>query len=117
MTPPTDLPRIVEAIVHDYQPERIILFGSYARGDAKAPHSDLDLLVLKDGAASNRLESAKIRRCIRQWIGPYSFTILPMDPRRLDERSRNGEAFIQTVLLEGRELYAKNGREKSAGLV
>ena len=44
---------IVGRIVAVAQPERIILFGSAARGDM-GPHSDVDLLVIKEGA--NRRE-------------------------------------------------------------
>ena len=91
-----------------YVPQRIVLFGSYARGEARPPDSDLDLLVVKPGAASNRRESAKIRRCLRPWIGRHAFTILPMSPERLQERLARGESFLQTILREGVELYAAN---------
>ena len=40
-------------------PEQIILFGSYARGDFR-PDSDLDLLVITDEVASTRAEAARI---------------------------------------------------------
>ncbi len=36
---------MVRRIVHRFRPERIILFGSHARGDA-GPDSDVDLLVV-----------------------------------------------------------------------
>ncbi|MBI3801513.1 MAG: nucleotidyltransferase domain-containing protein [Deltaproteobacteria bacterium] len=42
------LEKIVQRIVAVAQPERIILFGSAARG-AMGPHSDVDLLVMKSG--------------------------------------------------------------------
>lgn len=44
---PVDIDTIVRKLVSDYQPERIILFGSHARGDA-GPDSDVDLLIVKD---------------------------------------------------------------------
>ena len=106
---PSQLPQAVEAIVRGYHPERVILFGSHARGGANPPHSDVDLLVVKRGAASNRKESARIRALIRRWVGPLSFTILPMDPERLQERVRRDDAFIRTILAEGVELYAVHG--------
>jgi len=40
------LERMVEAIVREVDPEEIYLFGSYARGEARA-HSDVDLLVIE----------------------------------------------------------------------
>ena len=42
------LRRIVEVIVREIDPERMILFGSRARGDHKED-SDYDILVLKEG--------------------------------------------------------------------
>ena len=40
------LEKIIQRIVEVAQPEKIILFGSAARG-AMGPHSDVDLLVVK----------------------------------------------------------------------
>ena len=42
------LDEIIQRIVEVAQPEKIILFGSAARGDMNR-HSDVDLLVVKDG--------------------------------------------------------------------
>jgi predicted nucleotidyltransferase len=44
---PPAVQEIIDRIVEGYDPERIIVFGSYARGDA-TPESDLDVLVIKD---------------------------------------------------------------------
>ena len=42
------LERMVETIVAEVDPERIILFGSRVRGDANAD-SDVDLMVVEEG--------------------------------------------------------------------
>jgi len=44
---PVEIDRIKEIIINEYHPEKIILFGSYARGDHTAD-SDIDILVLSD---------------------------------------------------------------------
>ena len=44
----TKLDDIINRIVHVAQPEKIILFGSAARGEM-GPHSDVDILVVKNG--------------------------------------------------------------------
>ncbi len=41
-----DIESITEQIVKHYKPEKIILFGSFARGEEK-PSSDVDLLIIK----------------------------------------------------------------------
>lgn len=47
--PPEVLDEIIRRVVEVAQPEKIILFGSAARGEM-GPHSDVDLLVIKSGA-------------------------------------------------------------------
>ena len=46
-----DIKRMVKRIVQRFHPERIILFGSHARGDA-GPDSDVDLLIVMPVAGS-----------------------------------------------------------------
>ena len=59
----SDVEDIVRRIVEVAQPEKVILFGSAARGEM-GPHSDLDFLVIKTGA--RRLECIDtIRRALR----------------------------------------------------
>ena len=55
---------IVRRIVEVAQPEKIILFGSAARGEM-GPHSDLDFLVIKSGADSAAILASRIyqQRC------------------------------------------------------
>lgn len=66
------LDEIVRRIVAVSDPEQIILFGSYARGDT-GPDSDLDLLVIKDAVTSTRAEIARIYQSLADlaipWVG------------------------------------------------
>lgn len=50
---------MVQRIVGRFHPEKIILFGSYARGDA-GPDSDVDLLVVMPVAGSKRQIAVEI---------------------------------------------------------
>ena len=52
---------IIRRIVEVAQPEKIILFGSAARGEMNR-HSDVDLLVVKEGAHRRSLARADIRQ-------------------------------------------------------
>ncbi|MCD6169636.1 MAG: nucleotidyltransferase domain-containing protein [Candidatus Latescibacteria bacterium] len=51
------LDEIIRRIVEVAQPEKIILFGSAARGEM-GPNSDVDLLVVKSGVHRRRLAQA-----------------------------------------------------------
>ena len=55
---------IVKKIVQEVKPEKIILFGSYARGDFNKS-SDLDLFIIKDDEASSRVIRRKIEALLR----------------------------------------------------
>lgn len=44
---PIEIEKIKEIIINDYHPDKIIIFGSYARGDYTSD-SDIDILVLSD---------------------------------------------------------------------
>lgn len=57
-------PTAIQSIVSAYQPERVILFGSQARGDA-GPGSDVDLLVVFTGEVDRRERRAEILRLLR----------------------------------------------------
>jgi predicted nucleotidyltransferase len=52
--------KMVDRIVKKFDPEKIILFGSHARGDA-GPDSDVDLLVVMPVSGSKREKQLEIR--------------------------------------------------------
>jgi predicted nucleotidyltransferase len=84
-----------------YYPQRIILFGSVARGDADAD-SDLDVLVIKDTADSfvHRLE-AMAELCP---LGVHA-DILVYTPHELQQMVDDGNPFILKALCEGKIVY------------
>ena len=79
------LPEITRRILAVSNPRRIILFGSYARGDS-GPDSDLDLLVILDEVDSPRAESINLRRSLRGLLVPVD--ILVATPEQI-ERHRD----------------------------
>ncbi len=58
-------------------PEQIILFGSYARGDFTS-HSDLDLLVIKAEVDSTHAEAARIYKALGDLALPVGVVLYPM---------------------------------------
>jgi predicted nucleotidyltransferase len=64
---PEELDRAVRAIVEAVQPDRIILFGSCGRGEAR-PASDLDLLVVMPMGGQRRGAHIRIGLALR-WLG------------------------------------------------
>ena len=93
---------IVRRIVEVAQPERIILFGSAARGDMNQ-HSDVDLLVIKEGAHRRHL-TGRIYENLYGAGAPVDVVVVtPSDV----ERYKDSHALIiKPALQEGRVIYA-----------
>lgn len=92
---------IIRRIVEVAQPEQIILFGSAARGDMNR-HSDVDLLVVKDGAHRGRLTKL-IYKSLRGAGAPVDVVVVtPADVKRY----KNSHALvIKPALQEGRVVH------------
>lgn len=97
---------IVRRIVAAARPEKVILFGSRARGDARLD-SDIDLLVVADDPQPRSLRASAI-------YGVLSDILIPMDiivyrPEEIEEWRNVPQAFVTTAVREGSILYENHG--------
>ena len=98
------LPVITRRLVRDFHPDRIILFGSQARGDPR-PDSDIDLLVVvPTGVNDTRTLGARMRATLRDV--PMSIDIVVTTPDRLARYGTLVGTFLRPALLEGVTLHA-----------
>jgi len=99
----TDLLReIVRRIVHATQPDRIILFGSSARGDGDA-YSDIDVLVVKQ-CAQRREVAGKIYQAL---IGVgRAVDVVVATPDDIERYRNSPSMVIAPAIGEGRVIYA-----------
>ena len=92
---------IIRRVVEVAEPERIILFGSAARGEMNR-HSDVDLLVVKDGPDLRRLTARIYRRLYGVGAAVDIVMVTPQDV----ERYRDSHALvIKPALREGTVMY------------
>ena len=96
------LPEITRRIVETSNPEKIILFGSYARGSANAD-SDLDLLVILPEIAHQRQESIHIRRALRGLLIPVDLLLASSD--QIERLGNTPGLIYREALREGKVLY------------
>jgi len=98
------LREIVRHIVHAAQPEKIILFGSAARG-TRGPHSDLDLLVIKRGDYNHNAVTRDIYRSLRDI--EYAKDIIVVTPGEAEAYRDCFALVICPALREGRVIYER----------
>ena len=98
------LPEIIREIQAVSNPDEIILYGSYARGDY-APDSDLDLLVVKDQVESPNEEAAKIYRALAYLTVSVDVVVVS---KAFFQRYRNIiGTVVRPAVTEGRVIYAR----------
>jgi len=97
------LQEAVQRIVAAAQPRRIILFGSYGRGDAAAG-SDLDLMVIERNVDNRYEEMIRLRKAVGH-IGT-GVDVLVYSEVEVEERKDWCTSPIYWALREGRTLYA-----------
>ncbi len=105
----TLMTEIVRRIVAAARPQKVVLFGSRGRGEARA-ESDIDLLVVSNDSRPRAQRAATL-------YGVLSDIIIPMDilvyrPDEIEEWSSVPQAFVTTAMREGKVLYEDNRRSR-----
>ena len=95
---------VTKTIVEKFQPRRIVLFGSHARGDA-GPDSDLDIMVEMDSELSPFRRAVEISKAFpfRDWpLDVFAFT-----PQEIAAQRNVVGDLIFTIVREGKTLYER----------
>jgi predicted nucleotidyltransferase len=91
-------------IVRQLDPERVVLFGSRARGTSR-PNSDIDLLVIADSRQPRFRRAVGVYQAIADL--PGEFDVIVYTPEEVDEWREVPQAFVTTALREGQVVYEK----------
>ncbi len=98
------IPEITKRIIEASQPEKIILFGSHARGDFDG-NSDLDLLVIIPGVERPRAESTRLRSILRGLLIPVD--VLVATPEQIERLGNEIGLVYHDALSQGKVIYER----------
>jgi predicted nucleotidyltransferase len=103
--PMSAIQEIVDLIAEKFNPDKIILFGSYAYG-APRRGSDVDLLVVME-TDKNVIEAAIDVRHILP-LRSFGLDVLVRTPAEIERRIAVNDPFIKEIVTKGRTLYERN---------
>jgi len=95
---------MVERLAEQFQPERIVLFGSLARGDAHE-WSDVDLLVVMPDGTDRRAAAIAMRRALREM--PLAKDIVVTTPDEIARRGNLVGTVLRPALREGTVVHER----------
>jgi len=95
---------IIDCIVEAVSPDRLVLFGSRAKG-TNTPSSDFDILVVIDDGGNERDVSRKIYRAMVDRGVSSDVDIIVVSPRKLEEQRHNRTLIYHHALEEGVVVY------------
>jgi predicted nucleotidyltransferase len=99
----TEIKMQADRIVEKFAPEKIILFGSYARGNPTV-ESDVDLLVIVDTNKSTWKLSSEISLALDH---TFPLDIIVKTHQQIKQRLENGDFFIEDILNHGKIIYER----------
>jgi predicted nucleotidyltransferase len=95
---------IIDKISSNYNPEKIILFGSYAKGNP-GEASDIDLFIIKDSILPRYKRGLEVRRLLYGSMIPID--LLVYTPKEIDLQKDKKYSFVYEVLNTGRVVYER----------
>jgi predicted nucleotidyltransferase len=100
-----NIENVVKQITQHFQPEQIILFGSYAYGQPR-PGSDVDMLVVLDTSLKETEQSVRICQAIDYHFG---LDLIVRTPATVSKRLALGDPFLHEIINQGTVLYERTG--------
>jgi len=98
--------KIAKIVAKKYKPEKIILFGSAARGEVRK-YSDIDLCIIKNTRLPSHKRIWKVYKLLRDYDYEYGVEPIVFTPKEFSEKKKRGTYFIRNILKDGKILYER----------
>lgn len=97
-----EIQNVLEQLIRLYKPEKVILFGSLARGE-KREGTDIDLFIIKRDVPELGVD--RIRQLDKLIKYRRATDFIVYKPEEVDGRLALGDPFIKNIFAEGKVLY------------
>ena len=104
-----DIEKVAARMGDAVNAERVILFGSHARGEA-GRNSDVDLMVIAESNLPRFKRSRELYKLIRPY--PFGMDLVVYTPQEVEKGKKSPLSFVSTVLREGKTLYVRRDRNR-----
>ena len=101
----TLLQEITNRVVENFDPEKVILFGSRAVGTFHS-ESDVDLLIIMPSDVSPMQRSIAVKQVCRPRF--VAMDVLVKTPDEVITQLEQGNLFLRQILAKGRVLYERH---------
>lgn len=105
MISPATIQRVARCIAERFHPVRVVLFGSYARGEARED-SDVDLLVVVDCPGPRGRRSAPIIRALAEQF-TLPIDVIVRSREDVDRYRHSAGTLVAEAMKEGVVLYER----------
>ena len=95
----------VQVIADEFDPLKIILFGSYAWGNP-TPESDVDLMIIVDSEKPTRQLESEISILLDH---AFPMDLIVRTKQEVEKRLAMGDYFIEDIINKGKVLYERAG--------
>lgn len=102
-----DINKVAAHIATAANAERIILFGSYARGEA-GKNSDVDFMIIAESSLPRFKRSRELYKLFKPY--PFGMDLIVYTPQEFERGRKSPVSFVSTVLREGKTIYVRRNR-------
>jgi predicted nucleotidyltransferase len=95
--------KIAERLKKEYKAERVILFGSYAKGEA-TDDSDVDIFIIAQAKERFFERCATVRKIVRDLSYGVPLSPIILNPQEVKKRLERGDQFVKQILEKGVDL-------------
>jgi predicted nucleotidyltransferase len=97
-----EIQNIVKQLIHLYRPEKVILFGSLAKGKINQG-TDIDLFIIKSEVPELGVDRIRQLDTIIKYKLATDFIVYK--PEEVEQRMKLGDPFLKSIFEEGKVLY------------